>query len=292
LLKDLLDSTVTRLMPLSDTPQLDAQVLLAHIVEKPRTWLLAHTSWVADLRAEKRLEKLVRRLEQGEPLPYVLGRWEFYGLDFHLTKDVLIPRPETELLVDSAIAWLRAPRRDESSEPDRMVADVGTGSGCIAVSLAKNVPGIHVLATDISPAAIKVAQSNAKRLKVLSQIEFQTCDILPERVEAVPGMRPLDLLCANLPYIPTAKLQALPIYGHEPTVALDGGVDGLDPFRKLFQLVPNWMAPGGRILLEVESTRGAAVLSLAYDSFTAASFHLHQDLAGRDRLLEIQLNNS
>ena len=292
LLKDLLDSTVARLMPLSDTPQLDAQVLLAHIVEKPRTWLLAHTSWVADLRAEKRLEKLIRRLEQGEPLPYVLGHWEFYGLDFHLTKDVLIPRPETELLVDSAIAWLRAPRSDESGDPDRMVADIGTGSGCIAISLARNLPGIHVLATDISPAAIKVAQSNAKRLKVLPRIEFLTCDILPERIDAVSGMRPLDLLCANLPYIPTAKLQALPIYGREPTLALDGGADGLDPFRKLFQLVPDWMAPDGRILLEVESTRGAAVLSLAYDAFTAASLHLHQDLAGRDRLLEIQLNNS
>ncbi len=292
LLKDLLDSTVTRLMPLSDTPQLDAQVLLAHIVEKPRTWLLAHTSWVADLRAEKRLEKLVRRLEQGEPLPYVLGHWEFYGLDFHLTPDVLIPRPETELLVESAIGWLRAPRSEETGAQDRMVADIGTGSGCIAVSLAKNVPGIHVLATDISPAAIKVAKSNAKRAKVLSQINFLTCDILPEKMDAVSGMRPLDLLCANLPYIPTEKLHRLPIYGHEPALALDGGPDGLDPFRKLFKLVPDWMAPAARILLEVESTRGAAVLSLAYDAFTDASFHLHQDLAGRDRLFEIQLPNA
>ncbi len=291
LLKDLLDSTVTRLMPLSDTPQLDAQVLLAHIVEKPRTWLLAHTSWVADLRAEKRLEKLIRRLEQGEPLPYVLGHWEFYGLDFHLTKDVLIPRPETELLVESAVEWLRPPRGEEANGEDRMVADIGTGSGCIAISLAKNVPGIHVLATDISQAAIKVAQSNAKRIKVLSQIQFLTCDILPERMESVPGIRPLDLLCANLPYIPTEMLHSLPVYGHEPTLALDGGADGLDPFRKLFRLVPDWMAPGGRILLEVEATRGAAVLSLAYDAFAAASLHLHQDLAGRDRLLEIQLGN-
>ncbi len=292
LLKDLLDSTVARLMPLSDTPQLDAQVLLAHIVEKPRTWLLAHMSWVADLRAEKRLEKLIRRLEQGEPLPYVLGHWEFYGLDFHLTKDVLIPRPETELLVESAIAWLRAPRGEEAGGQGRMVADIGTGSGCIAISLAKNVPNIHVLATEISPAAIKVAQSNAKRFKVLSQINFLTCDILPERMETIPGMRPLDLLCANLPYIPTDKLHALPVYGREPTLALDGGPDGLAPFRRLFKLVPDWMMPEGRILLEVESTRGAAVLSLAYDTFSAASFHLHQDLAGRDRLLEIQLSSA
>ena len=287
LLQDLLDSTVARLLPLSDTPQLDAQVLLAHIFEKPRTWLLAHTSAAPDVKSAARLEKLIRRIERGEPLPYVLGRWEFFGLEFHLSRDVLIPRPETELLVESAIAWLRASKGEDSG--GKMVADIGTGSGCIAVALAKNLPDIHVLATDISPKAIKVARSNAKRFKVLPQIDFLTCDILPERAKAPASARPLDLLCANLPYIPTEKLHSLPVYKREPTVALDGGPDGLDPFRRLFRLVPDWMAPGGRILLEVESTRGAAVLSLAYDAFTAASFHLHQDLAGRDRLLEIQL---
>ncbi len=216
-----------------------------------------------------------------------MGRWEFFGLDFRLTPDVLIPRPETELLVESAIAWLRASPGESPEE--QMVADIGTGSGCIAVSLARNVPSIHVLATDISPAAIKVARSNAKRLKVLPQIDFLTCDMLPAQGKGLGAARPFNLVCANLPYIPTGKLHSLPVYKSEPTVALDGGPDGLDPFRKLFALVPDWMAPGGRILLEVESTRGAAVLSLAYDAFTAASFHLHQDLAGRDRLLEIQL---
>ncbi len=287
LVQNLLDSTITRLLPLSDTPQLDAQVLLAHIFSKPRTWLLAHTSALSDVKIEARLEKLIRRLENGEPLPYVLGRWEFYGLEFHLSKDVLIPRPETELLVDSAVSWVRSLKRENAN--DLMVADIGTGSGCIAVSLAKNLPNIHVLATDISPAAIKVAKGNAKRFQVLSQIDFLKCDILPKREKSYSSARPFDLLCANLPYIPTEKLHGLPVYKREPTLALDGGKDGLDPFRKLFALVPDWMAPGGRILLEVESTRGAAVLSLAYDAFTAASFHLHQDLAGRDRLLEIQL---
>ncbi len=289
LLQDLLDSTVARLLPLSDTPQLDAQVLLAHIFEKPRTWLLAHASWASDLKAEARLEKLIRRLERGEPLPYVLGHWEFFGLDFRLTPEVLIPRPETELLVESAIAWLRSAAGETSKGHEPMVADIGTGSGCIAVSLAKNLPGIRVLATDISPAAIQVARGNAKRYKVLSHIDFLTCDILPGRAASNPGFRPFRLLCANLPYIPTEMLHSLPVYQREPTLALDGGADGLDPFRKLFSLVPDWMAPGGRILLEVESMRGAAVLSLAYDAFTAASFHLHRDLAGRDRLLEIQL---
>ncbi len=289
LLQDLLDSTVARLVPLSDTPQLDAQVLLAHIFEKPRTWLLAHINSAPDTRRARKLEKLVRRLERGEPLPYVLGHWEFYGLDFQLTPDVLIPRPETELLVERAVAWLRAPGQDTSEGREQIVADIGTGSGCIAVSLAKNVPNIHVLATDISPAAIKVARLNAEKFKVRSQIDFLTCDILPRRVRSMSAARHFDLLCANLPYIPTAKLHSLPVYKREPSLALDGGPDGLEPFRKLFDLVPEWMAPGGRLLLEIESTRGAAVLSLAYDAFAAASYHLHRDLAGRNRLLEIQL---
>ncbi|MGE5072286.1 MAG: peptide chain release factor N(5)-glutamine methyltransferase [Anaerolineae bacterium] len=290
LLQDLLDSTVARLLPLSDTPQLDAQVLLAHIFAKPRTWLLAHTSAAQDDRHAARLEKLVRRLEQGEPLPYVLGHWEFYGLDLQLSRDVLIPRPETELLVERAIAWLKAPRSEDASGEGRMVADVGTGSGCIAVALARNVPDIRVLATDISKKAINVAKKNAKKFEVSSQVDFQVCDMLPKFDRS--SSRQFDLLCANLPYIPTEKLHSLPIYRREPTLALDAGPDGLDPFRKLFSLLPDWMAPGGRILLEIESTRGAAVLSLAYDAFTAASFHLHRDLAGRDRLLEIKLSNA
>ncbi len=292
LFQDLLDSTITRLLPFSDTPQLDAQVLLAHIFEKSRTWLLAHTGSAPDVKRAARLEKLVRRLERGEPLPYVLGHWEFFGLDFDITRDVLIPRPETELLVERAIAWMQLSATSSPNGGGRMVADIGTGSGCIAVSLAKNLPDIHVLATDISPAALKIARRNAKRFHVLSQIDFLTCDILPQHVRSHASARHFDLLCANLPYIPTAKLQGLPIYTREPTLALDGGPDGLAPFRKLFSLVPEWMAAGSRILLEVESTRGAAVLSLAYDAFTAASFHLHQDLAGRDRLLEIQLPNA
>jgi release factor glutamine methyltransferase len=292
LLQDLLDSTVARLLPLSDTPQLDAQVLLAHIFQKPRTWLLAHTSAFPAAGHTAHLEKLIRRLERGEPLPYVLGHWEFYGLDFDLTPDVLIPRPETELLVDRAIGWLRQSATDSPNGTHLTVADIGTGSGCIAVSLAKNVPGIRILATDISPAAVRMARRNAKRHDVLPQIDLLTCDILPMHINSLSSLRQFDLLCANLPYIPTDKLHALPVYRREPTLALDGGTDGLDPFRKLFALLPEWMAPDGHVLLEIESTRGAAVLSLAYDAFSAASFHLHKDLAGRNRLLEIQLQAS
>ncbi len=288
-LRDLLDSTAARLAPCSDTPQLDAQVLLAHIFEKPRTWLLAHSTSVADAARAARLETLIQRLEHGEPLPYVLGHWEFFGLDFDLTPAVLIPRPETELLVERGIAWLHVLSAASPTRKWRSVADIGTGSGCIAVSLAIHAADIRVLATDISHAALSIARHNAHKFQVEQRIDFVECDILPQYPGPPDAGHYFDLICANLPYIPSTKLRGLPIYGREPSLALDGGPDGLDPFRKLFKLVPEWMAPGGRILLEIEATQGSAVLSLAYDAFSSAAIHLHQDLLGHDRLLEIQL---
>jgi release factor glutamine methyltransferase len=286
LLQDFLDSTTNLLSPLSDTPQLDAQVLMAHLVNKPRTWVLAHPGSSLDIDQVDKLNDLIHRLELGEPLPYVLGHWEFFGLDFDLTPDVLIPRPETELLAEHAIAWLQA------SPERRTAADIGTGSGCLAISFASHIPDVHILATDISFPALKVAHHNAIKLDVAHQIDFIQCDLLPHHIDSLSTDRHFDLVCANLPYIPTAKLKTLPVYGREPTLALDGGLDGLDPFRKLFKFVPDWMALGGRILLEIEATQGLAVLSLAYDAFSSAGIHLHQDLTGHDRLLEIQLPTS
>jgi release factor glutamine methyltransferase len=283
LLQDLLDTTAERLSPLSDTPQLDAQVLLAHVFDKPRTWVIAHPTSTPDFEQAAKISALTKRLELGEPLPYVLGHWEFFGLDFDITPDVLIPRPETELLVERAVAWLQA------SPERRTVADIGTGSGCIAISFAMHIPKVRILGTDISLPALKVARRNAIKFNIAHQIDFVQCDLLPQHIDSLSTDRHFDLVCANLPYIPTGKLNTLPIYGREPTIALDGGADGLDPFRKFFKLVPEWMASGGRILLEIEATRGLAVLSLAYDAFSSAAIHLHQDLTGHDRLLEIQL---
>jgi release factor glutamine methyltransferase len=287
-LRNMLDAIATRLSVHSDTPELDAEVLIAHVLKQPRTWLLAHDDSPFDPQAVSVLENLVQRLERGEPLPYVLGHWEFFGLDFDLTPDVLIPRPETELLVERAISWL------QSSEKRRSIADIGTGSGCIAVTIATHVPTARILATDISSAALEVARGNALKHQVEYQIEFIECDILPlpdpsPKLGDGQEVREFDLICANLPYIPTGKLHGLPIYGREPTLALDGGDDGLDPFRRLLAIAPKQLAPGGRMLLEIEATRGTTALSLAYDAFEEAEIHLYQDLARQDRLLEIQL---
>jgi release factor glutamine methyltransferase len=272
-----------QLASLSDTPNLDASVLLAHILDKPRSWVMAHPELTLTSTQQKQLDGALTRLEHREPLPYVLGHWEFFGLDFEVTPDVLIPRPETELLVEKAIVWL------QQNPARKNVADVGTGSGAIAVTLAVNVPQINILATDISPRALEVARRNAEMQGVSQRIKFIECDLLPNQSSIVNHQSKIDLLCANLPYIPTNTLHTLPIYGREPTLALDGGTDGLDLVRKLLQLAPEWLAPHALILLEIEATRGAQALSLAHDFSPEAKVALHQDLAGQDRLVEIQL---
>jgi release factor glutamine methyltransferase len=274
-----LDDLIFRLEKTSDTPGLDAQVVLARVMEKPRSWVAAHPEAPLTRSRVAALAALVARLEKGEPLPYVLGCWEFFSLEFEVTPDVLIPRPETEMLVERAIAWLKQSRVDGR---ELRVMDVGTGSGCIAISLAVNVADLRVIATDISPQALDVARRNAAKNGVGQRMEFLCCDLFPPEAE-------FDLIVANPPYIPTKALHRLPIYGREPTVALDGGMDGLVLIRKLLSQAPDLLAPGGLLLMEIEASEGPAALSLAYDAFSEAEIHLHKDLAGRDRLLEVQV---
>lgn len=267
-----------------DLTELDAQILLAHVIGHPRTWLLAHLDAPLSAPMLDSANQAFAKLEAGEPLPYILRHWEFFGMEFDITPDVLIPRPETELLVEKAIKWLTA------SPERRTVADVGTGSGIIATSIAMHVPSARILATDISYAALKLAKHNAEKFHVHHRIDFLECDILPQHIDPLPTDSHFDLICANLPYIPTATMKSLKIYGREPTLALDGGADGLDLYRRLLDTAPAWLAPNGMILLEIEATQGVKALNLAYDKFSSASISLQQDLTGHDRLLEISLH--
>ncbi len=278
-----LEKIVKRLSTVSETAVLDAQVLLAHILDQPRTWVVAHPEVEIPPEYQERLNAAVQRLEEGEPLPYILGYWEFCARRFEVTPQVLIPRPETELLVERALRWLhRFPQR-------RWVADVGTGSGCIAVSLAAEIRDVQIVATDISLPALRVARRNAIRHGVQDRVHLLQCDLLP-LPSAGFAYRRFDLICANLPYIPTPLLRQLKVARHEPLLALDGGSDGLNLIRRLLKLAPAWLALGGMLLMEIEASQGAAVLSLAYDMFESAQIHLHTDLAGQDRLLEVVMH--
>src|SRR5512139_2298322 len=161
----LLSEVANRLAVISDTPALDASVLIAHILHKPRTWVVAHPELNLTTKQHKELDDSLARLESGESFPYVLGHWEFFGLEFDLTPDVLIPRPETELLVEKAIVWM------QESRGRRSIADVGTGSGVIAISIAVNIPDAQILATDISHQALEVARRNAIKFNVIDRID-------------------------------------------------------------------------------------------------------------------------
>lgn len=270
-----------------DTPDLDAQVLLAHLTGKPRTWLAAHPESPLSDPQLAAVEEAIFKLTAGTPLPYILGHWEFFGLDFEIAPDVLIPRPETELLVEQAILWLQS--RPVTSQTSLRAADVGTGSGCIAVSLASHISDLRVLATDLSLPALKVAHHNALRHRVADRVDFVQCDLLPPHPDPLPTESHFDIICANLPYIPTETLERLSIFGHEPALALNGGSDGLDSIRHLLKIAPEWLAPDGLILVEIEAGQGVAAVSLAYDSFDTATINLRRDLAGRERMVAIRL---
>ncbi len=271
-----LAAAVKRLTGLSSTPLLDAQVLLAHVLARPKTWVMAHTEEPISPEQAASFEAGLARLLQGEPLPYVLGHWEFYGLDFAVDASVLIPRPETELLVDEALKWLQAhPAR-------RRVVDVGTGSGCIAIALAKHSPGLKITAIDRSSTALEIARRNAARHAVEAQVHFRCGDLL----EGLSG--PFDLICANLPYIPSQTLQGLVGLKYEPRLALDGGPDGLELIRRLLSSAPQQLAPGGLLLVEIENRQGAAVLTLAAAALPGANPQILPDLAGSDRLLRLE----
>jgi len=265
------------LTPVSETPNLEAQLLLAQVLNQARPWILAHADQSLTENEEHEAAILLQRRLQGEPLPYILQHQEFFGLDFHVTPAVLIPRPETELLVEKALGWIK-------SHPGRnFAADVGTGSGCIAVSLAVNVPDMICLGADKSFAALQIARKNAAAHHVLERVWTVQTDLLSSVINR------FDLICANLPYIPSQTVANLEVARYEPLSALDGGMDGLSLIRRLLEDAPRVTAPGGVLLLEIEAGQGESTPALAASIFPTAYITLHPDLAGRPRLLEIQL---
>jgi release factor glutamine methyltransferase len=233
------------------TPRLDAEVLTAHALGLPRLQLYVQFDRPLLPPELATIRELVKRRQAGESVAYAVGKKEFYGLDFDVDGRVLVPRPDTETLVDEALDRVgRKPapagEAGEAAPPGPRIADVGTGSGAIVVALAKQRPDATVFAVDVSPDALAVARANAARHGVA--ITFLEGDLdTPLRAHA-----PYDLVTANLPYVRTGDIAGLaPEVRAEPTLALDGGADGLDLVRRLVAAAPALLVPGGALVLEI-----------------------------------------
>ncbi|NDJ54219.1 MAG: peptide chain release factor N(5)-glutamine methyltransferase [Chloroflexi bacterium] len=261
--------------------QVTLRALLRHVTGWDHAAQAAHPDdYRLDQAQVEGFLALAQRASQGEPLPYLTGQQEFFGLAFEVSPDVLIPRPETELLVEMALQFCREhPER-------RRIVDVGTGSGIIALTLAHYLPDYTISATDLSAAALAVAQRNAERLHLSERLRFVETDLLA----ALPG--PFDLIAANLPYVDQDELITLPIQHWEPHIALSGGKDGVELIARLLDQAQVRMAAGGLILLEVGYDHGPQVLRLGAAAFPGAEVRLFQDLARVDRVVRIKLPES
>ena len=241
-------------------------------MNQTKTWILAHPETGLTDAEWSAFQRFSEAYLQGTALPHILGSWEFYGRSFSVNEDVLIPRPETELMVEQAILILQENMRMEC------IADIGAGSGCVGVTLALEVPRVNVTAIDLSFEALTTSRANAERYDVLEKFAFVQADLL----EPIQGK--YDLVCANLPYIPSSELRGLAVADREPRLALDGGPDGLDHIRKFIWSLREVLAEQGRALVEI----GAGQLDQTMSIAQAAGWEhvqVFKDIAGIDRLL-------
>ncbi|MDF1512726.1 MAG: peptide chain release factor N(5)-glutamine methyltransferase [Anaerolineae bacterium] len=268
------------LSPVTGSPRLESQLLLAHVLKLPRIDLLAHPEAVLDREQEQQFTVAVQRRVNGEPLPYITGSIEFFGHRFHVTPDVLIPRPETEMLVELTLAWL-------AQRPDAVVVDVGTGSGCIAVAVAAAWCSGTIIATDLSYPALRVAYHNAEQHHVAGRTTFINCDLIP------PVRGKVDAIVSNPPYISQQEQPVLPRSLHyEPYTALFAGSDGLHVVRRLLHQAGEKLKPDGLLLIEIGAGQGKAALHLAQANFPTARVELLKDLSGLDRVIRVQCGTS
>lgn len=255
---------------------LEAQLLLAEVLGVERAYLLAHPEQHLSAEQVSAFAQLSQRRALGEPIAYILGRQAFYDGELQVSSAVLIPRPETEQLVERALSLARA-------YPAPLIADIGTGSGAIAVTLARHLPHAQVYACDISPQALSLARANAQAQA--ASLSFFEGDLATPLIQAKVRV---NLLCANLPYLTTEEWQSAEVSRHEPRLALESGADGLDAIRALLAQAPQVCAPSAHILLEIGAGQATAVTALA-QALHPHSTQVHRDYAGHDRIVEIAL---
>lgn len=260
----------------SETADLDAQTLLAHVLGVDRSYLFARPESLLTDEQSSRFQAAVERRAAGEPIAYITGDKGFYDIELRVSPAVLIPRPETELLLEAAL-------RLTESRAGFHVTDIGTGSGALAIAFARQRPAAKVYASDISGTALAIARQNAERNG--APVVFLRGDLASPLVER--GLQ-VDLLMANLPYIASGELAALEVSRFEPRLALDGGADGLDLIRRLLTQIPALCSEGAWVLLEIGADQGEAVANLVQDR-VGARCDILQDYAGLDRIARFRL---
>jgi release factor glutamine methyltransferase len=268
-----------------ENPRLNAELLLSHSLGLNREELYVRLH--SPIREEEKatLERLIKRRISGEPLQYILGHQEFWSIDFKVDPRVLIPRPETELLVEQSLSIL-------SGTPFKrppFVLEIGTGSGAVAISLAKEVRDIFLVATDISREALMLANENAKSSGVLHQIKFVHGNLFhPFRLSR--EREPFDLILSNPPYITYSEIEGLAreVRDYEPIIALNGGEDGLTFYRNIISQAPFYLKKGGWLLLEVGQTQGEKVSELIQKRGDFLTPQRLQDLSGIERVVKAQ----
>jgi len=263
----------------NESAELDAEVLLGHALAMTREQLIVMADSPLGAEPSERFQSLLARRLQREPVAYIVGRQEFWSLDFQVTRDVLIPRPETERLIEVALLLAAQSRSDK---PLR-VLDIGTGSGVIAVSIAKELPSARIFATDISPSALAIARRNATLNGVIERIIFRCGDLYAAIADQKTQF---DLIVTNPPYIRRAEIATLKpeVSQWEPSAALDGGADGLDFYRRIAAQAGQFLAPKGTIALEIGSGMGAEVLPILIQAGPFQDVKIVHDYAGRERV--------
>lgn len=266
--------------------EIEAELILREALREAggdtRSWayLFQRLNEIPTESQTRKLDALLARRLAREPSAYITGQREFRGLELSVTPDVLIPRPETELLVDQGLAVLAA----MPSQRPPIVADIGTGSGAVAIAMALERPDTFVLGTDVSWAALAVARRNAERHGVQRRIDFRHGDLLQ------PVHDYVDLIVANLPYVTTGDWAGLApeLREHEPRLALDGGNDGLDPIRALLHQAPSYLRPSGAVCLEFGIGQRDAIIAAAASAFPHASIDVLDDFGGIPRVLTVR----
>jgi release factor glutamine methyltransferase len=255
----------------------DAEALARHVVKWDAAAWLARRRDIAPPGFQTAFDAAIARRLSHEPVAYIVGEREFYGRPFRVTPEVLIPRPETEIVVDEARAVLSDRAR---GRPDLSIVDIGTGSGCVAITLALEMPRLRVVATDISAGALGVARTNAEALGAIHRVWFVQASI----VGGLTG--PFDLIVSNPPYVPLADAATLmpDVREHEPAAALFGGRDGLDVIRAVVDAAGTGLRPGGRLVMEIGAGQAARVTTLIAEAGLALQ-HVRRDLAGIPRVV-------